>query len=330
FVSPVLKSILGYYPTEITPKTWVSVMVTAVLDLILIVVLTFVSILWNKAFRKKNIDSIGYFLLFPLGQAMFLLASIYRTALDLGGDLNDNPLLVAAMGVSAVSDVLMLVALIENDRVQNMKLRMEQLEKDMERQLQYYEALSEQFETIREYSHDIRNLVATAKALPLAENSRHDRELLIQGMEEKTDNLSVPIYCSSPLINAVLWQKSREAEKAGVALATDVRIESELNTDRVDICSLLVNLLDNAIEEAAQTCGEVHFSISQSAGIMFFETENPSVRVIEANTPRPKTRKTGDHGHGTVILTKIAEKYGGTYALSADGKTAHAVVSLRL
>lgn len=83
------------------------------------------------------------------------------------------------------------------------------------------------------------------------------------------------------------------------------------------------------MEEAAkhEDNSFVTVTIRRKAGLLFIETTNNTDMTIDTED-KPKTKKTGDHGHGTDIINRIVEKYNGAYVLNADGNTARSVVSL--
>lgn len=323
----VIHEILGYYPTELPVYTTVTVLYTVILDVLLFVVLEFAALIWNKALKKKNTKSMGFFLLLPLGQSLFLVACIYRAKEEMNIYLLTNPYLIAAIVFSVLSDILVYLALRDNSHLQDMRFRMEQIEQEMSMQTKYYEKLSEQYTIIREYRHDIRNLVSTVTALQQESKGGAVGEELITEMNERANKLDIPIFCGNPLINTVIWQKSCEAEKAGVEFAADISIGDDMNIEKTELCSVFVNLLDNAIEEAALHKGCVSVSSQFKSGVLFIEATNTTDKVI-SDKSKVRTSKSGNHGLGTEIIKKIAEKYNGTYVLTADGKIAKSTVSL--
>ncbi|MGN1422384.1 MAG: hypothetical protein ACI4XA_03330, partial [Oscillospiraceae bacterium] len=127
--------ILGYVPTEIHPYTWATIVYTVTLDIIVWITFSFLIIIWNKLLKRKNVKSLGYFWLFPVGQMLFFWACLFRVWQDIDIYLTTNPYLIAAVVFSFVSDILMYRVLKENSRVQDMKQTISELEKEMEMQL---------------------------------------------------------------------------------------------------------------------------------------------------------------------------------------------------
>lgn len=327
----VVYNVLGYYPTEVRPYTKDAIIYTVVLDIILWINFLILLRIWNKLLKRKNTNSLGYFWLFPFGQGLFFTACLFRAWEEMDKYLLTNPYLIVAVVVALLSDFLMYHALKENSHVQEMKQTIALLENEMQLQLKYYDDLAEQYTQIREYRHDILNLLAAARTLTYTGDdiSIQERDSLLSEMETKAEKMSVPIYCGDALVNAVLWQKSNEAKKKNIGFTVNMDKSEKLNLERIDTCSLLVNLIDNAMEEAAkhEDNSFVTVTIRRKAGLLFIKTTNNTDMTIDTED-KPKTKKTGDHGHGTDIINRIVEKYNGAYVLNADGNTARSVVSL--
>lgn len=326
----IVYNMLGYYPTEVRPYTKDALIYTIVLDIILWINFLILLRLWNKVLKRKNTNSLGYFWLFPFGQGLFFTACLFRAWDEMDKYLLTNPYLIVAVIVALLSDFLMYHALKENSHIQEMKQTIAILENEMQIQLKYYDDLAEQYTQIREYRHDILNLLAAARALTNYGDSIsiQDRDTLLNEMEDKAEKMSLPIYCGDALVNAVLWQKSNESKKKNVIFTVNMDKSEKLSLERIDTCSLLVNLIDNALDEAVLSENSwVTLTVRRKAGVLFIQTSNNTKKIIDNNN-KLKTRKNGDHGHGTDIINRIVDKYKGSYVLKADGKTAESTVSL--
>ena len=322
--------ILGYYPTEIFPYTWVSVIYTVILDILLYCCFGFILFIWNRHLRHRHIKSVGYFWMFPFGQMMFFFACVYRAWQDMGTYLLSNRILIIALIISAISDIILYFGLKQNDRVQDMERSMAEMEKQMQAQLEYYDSLTEKFAEIREYRHDINNIVAVAESLLNEDISRSDGEAMISEIKERAAKTTVPMFCSNPIINTVIWQKQQEAGQLGIEFSAEIDSGESFPFDKIDICSLFANLLDNAIREASG-CekGFVRLSAGRKSGVVFVTAENSSRREIKQGAKPKTTKKSGSfHGSGLDIIEKITKKYNGVFTLSAEKGTAVASAAL--
>lgn len=326
----VLKSI-HYYTPLVRPYTWVSAAVQIVGDTFMAAVFIPVLVLWNKVIKKCNSKSLSLFTMFPLGQAIFIAACTYPTWDESGAfyDVFDNPLMLLAVVISLISDILMLVALRDNDKFQTLRYRVSEMEKEMEVQLQYYDALADKFTEIREYRHDINNLVSVAESL-INENSPEYSKNFIGDMKAKAESMAIPFFCGNKIVNAVLWKKRQEAERLGVSFTVGIERGEAFPLDNTDVCSLFANLIDNAIRGAAEVGdGSVTVTAGRQHGMLVIHITNSVSRDLPETT-RPKTTKRGDHGYGLEIVDKIARKYNGTFILKSSEGTAHAMVSLMM
>ena len=91
----------------------------------------------------------------------------------------------------------------------------------------------------------------------------------------------------------------------------------ELPLPEEDVCTLLMNMLDNAVEGASLAQGEgeryIRFHVKAAGGFMAVLCENTfDGRVDKDARGAPRTRKSGDepHGFGLTQMRAVAEKYG--------------------
>lgn len=328
--SAFLLKIFGYYPTKVLPYTWGTVLAVLLLDVFLTCLYALIVIIWRKKIRKYNIKSINLFMLFPVGQTLFIVACTYPTwAMGSTFEVFDNSFMFIAIIISIASDILMFIALRDNNNLETAKERAAQAEKEMELQLQYYSELIEKMTEIREYRHDINNLVSVAEALMTDDSSQSSKDFIGE-MKHKAEGMKIPVYTSSEIANAVLWKKEQEAKQAGVDFRVKADIGESFPLDKTDICSLFANLLDNAVNEAKETEEKsVEVTAGRRFGLLMVEVVNSANDNTEiAGRKKPKSAKEGDHGHGLEIVEKIAEKYDGKFVFEVKDGKARAAVSL--
>lgn len=328
--SAFLLKMFGYYPTKVLPYTWTTVLSVLLLDVFLTCLYALIVIIWRKKIRKYNLKSITLFMLFPIGQTLFIVACTYPTwAMGSTFEVFDNPFMFIAIIISIASDILMFIALRDNNNLETAKERAAAAEKEMELQLQYYSELIEKMTEIREYRHDINNLVSVAEALITDDSSQSSKDFIGE-MKHKAEGMKIPVYTSSEIANAVLWKKEQEAKQAGVDFKVKADVGESFPLDKIDICSLFANLLDNAVNEAKETEEKtVEVTMGRRFGLLMVEVVNSANDNPEiAGRKKPKSAKEGDHGHGLGIVEKIAEKYGGKFVFEVKDGKARAAASL--
>ena len=321
---------IGYYDTRVVPTNWkelILIVPSVALGLTVMYILAFI---WRRIFRKIPIKSFNLFVLFPLGQFFFLATCTYKTWTDPNYIAFDMPFIWVAIIVSVFADITMFIALKDSAKLDETRERLSEAEKQMEAQLAYYDSLTEKFAEIREYRHDINNIVAVAESLLNEDISRSDGEAMISEIKERAAKTAVPMFCANPIINTVIWQKQQEAGQLGIDFSAEIDAGESFPFDKIDICSLFANLLDNAIREASG-CekGFVRLIAGRKSGVVFVTAENSSERVIKQGAKPKTTKKSGSfHGSGLEIIEKITAKYGGSFTLSAEKGTAVASAAM--
>lgn len=88
----------------------------------------------------------------------------------------------------------------------------------------------------------------------------------------------------------------------------------------LDLCRVLVNMLDNSMEAVASLPVEerkIEVDLFIREQYLYIRTLNPSARPLQTNTHTSKKEKQ-NHGLGTQILKEIAAQYDGEFLLSQE------------
>lgn len=130
--------------------------------------------------------------------------------------------------------------------------------------------------------------------------------------------------CANKLVNAVLADKLTEAESKGIAMTLTGDVPDTLAIQSNDLCSLLVNILDNAIE----ACGKIppgrkktiDLRLKTKQGFVYFECQNTVAASPDQEQELPPEEPTG-RGYGLSIIRSIVEKYHGVFDITATVET---------
>ena len=109
-----------------------------------------------------------------------------------------------------------------------------------------------------------------------------------------------------------LTAKAEAMEREGVAADFAVSLPRDLPVADMDLCALLGNALDNAIE-GSRGAGERRITIRCKAdkGLFMLRVENTLGGAVQPDLATTKTDKAA-HGFGIPGMREIAERYGGT------------------
>ena len=315
----------GFLATQVEVKNWDCIFQALVFDTISLFVLIAIIIIWRKFINNLQISSMALFIIFPLGQAVSLTGYYNHLWGNINGVEKMNPFMIVSIIIFVISDIFMFAALLGNSKMAEMKIRLKDMEHEIELQYQYYENISNQFTEIREYRHDIKNLISAAEMVMNDNSFRETGAEMLESLKERAENLGVPLICRNPIVNAVIWQKSKEAEEKGIDFRINIAKDEELLLEKTDICSVVANLLDNAIREAENHENSfIEISAKTDIGMVLVEVKNTCDAMFSGEGIPKTTKSDGCHGYGLEIVDKIAKKYNGDFVFKADGKIATA------
>ncbi len=176
--------------------------------------------------------------------------------------------------------------------------------------------LSEQEHKIAKIRHDYKNHISVGLSLLKSGETVEAQQYLSKYSNQELSKIYVYVDTSNDFINAVINDKFRLCAEKGITPEAEISFV-EQKVDDIDLCSVLFNLLDNAIEACEKLDKERRIKL-----VMFQHKAYLVVRVIntaddsmiEKNTEliTTKTDKK-NHGMGTKIVSEIARKYNGFF-----------------
>ncbi len=132
-------------------------------------------------------------------------------------------------------------------------------------------------------------------------------------------------YSNNLMIDYIVMSFSRKAERLQISLQTDIAVLPELSIADSDLCSLLNNVLQNAIE-ACLRLADVHkrwirLEIHADENKVFFTCINScDGYFVQHNGRYLTTKKDGaSHGYGMSIIRSLCRNNGGAMASEVNG-----------
>ncbi len=319
----------GFVSAQVPVKTWDCILQIIAVDSLSAVYYFTILYLWRKRVSRYPVKTMSLFIIFPLSQAVSISGYYYVSPTQTAvGEPFTNPFAYISLLMYIFSDIFMVIALRDNAKTEQLRSQLKDMEHETEMQTLYYENLTRQYAKIREYRHDVRNLVAAAE-ITMRSGSADEGFSMLSDLKERADGLDIPIYCANPIVSAVIWEKRRRCEAAGIGFTLSMSPTEEIPLSNADACSLFANLLDNAIREAGTTASpQVSVSCRSKIGMLFLEVRNSTEKMF---TSAPASTKRGEnHGNGLTIVENIARKYSGSFRITADGKEACAAFTAQL
>ena len=181
----------------------------------------------------------------------------------------------------------------------------------LERQVQ---EVQNNYMTMRGWRHDYHNHLQSMKAyVKMGQYEKLDEYLAL--LEEDLDQVNQLIESGNVNLDAILNSKISLALKNGIEVDYKATCPEELTVSDIDLCALIGNLIDNAVEACEKLPeGERRF-IRLYIGVLkkqlYISVTNATNEVVRKMDSEYITNKRGNHGHGLKRINLVVEKYEG-------------------
>lgn len=197
----------------------------------------------------------------------------------------------------------------EKQTVELMRLSSRMMEKN-------YNDIHASHEIIRRQVHDFKNHLRAINGI--ADEDSKVREY-VENLLETSYSYSDLCHCGNDIIDSIINCKEAEALENNIQFEYHISLTSPLNIESIDICAILANQIDNAVEACLKieekNQRKISINIYQKEYFVFFTVKNtakedPFGKNNELITS--KNNSNGLHGFGIRIIRETAEKYNGT------------------
>lgn len=137
---------------------------------------------------------------------------------------------------------------------------------------------------------------------------------------EKLSNLN-EIETGNILMDYLLNRKVQEAHKYHIKTYVEVLVPSQLNVSEDILCTILLNLLDNAIEASQKEENpDLHITINCAKNYLVCKIRNKASEAVLAKNPKLKTTKknSSNHGLGLKIIRHAVRRCNGIFQVSNE------------
>lgn len=121
------------------------------------------------------------------------------------------------------------------------------LERQLNYQKKYYEKVMDNYDEAKKAFHDMNNHIIVIKYF-LENKDYNNMNEYIKSLSKKIVTNNDKNICKNKIINAICVEKSDICKSEEINISFDIVINKELNIDNLDLCIILGNLIDNAIE----------------------------------------------------------------------------------
>ncbi len=165
--------------------------------------------------------------------------------------------------------------------------------------------------------HDFKQTIRTLNGMATENDLEGIKAYLGKYVENMPEN-DVVQYCSDGAVNALLNHYAQTAAMNGIDMTLQIRLPfEEVETDEVELCTVIGNILDNAIracsemEEGKKRYIRLSMTLQHKTNLYIVAVNSFGGRVKRRNGMYLSTRRRGS-GIGLNSIHSIAAQHGGT------------------
>lgn len=204
------------------------------------------------------------------------------------------------------------------------------MEKQVELQINHYKELEKMEAEMRRFRHDYTNHLRSVLSL-IQMKEYADAEEYIEKIQNKAyTSGTVMFYTGSKLADAILADKS-------AALDERCRIEYSgimpSSIENVDLCIILSNALDNAVEACRELDSPCTISMTagEQQGYFVMSLKNPTARTDSFyDVPATTKPEKEQHGMGLYNIESTVKKYDGQMKIKCENGMFELMLTMKL
>lgn len=171
------------------------------------------------------------------------------------------------------------------------------------------------YREMRGWRHDYHNHIQTMKAYrKLGEGRKLDEYL--KALDADLTSVDTLIKSGNVKVDAILNSKLSLAKERKINVSAKATVPSELSVSEIDLCVILGNLLDNAIEAALrlenEAARQIRVYIDIKRDLLYISVTNTcGGGVRKQNGLYLSAKSGGSHGFGLMRVDRLVKKYEG-------------------
>lgn len=185
-----------------------------------------------------------------------------------------------------------------------------------------YKTINEIYMSNAKLYHDLNNHLNVIYQL-LDEGNEDEAKEYIEEISRPMMKLSKTVWTGTDVVDVVINSKIEKMKEMGISYEINVEFPKNTNILPHDMCTILANLLDNAIEAAGSVeyNGTIELTIRRINYFLLIRVGNPYEGKKEEFVDYPATIKENKqlHGWGLPSVRDAVEKYNGTMKCTNGG-----------
>lgn len=185
----------------------------------------------------------------------------------------------------------------------------------------HYQEVETMYKKMRGWRHDYRNHIQVLKVLTKEGNLQAIQEYLDK-IEEDLNTVDTVIKTGNAMADAILNSKISLAKSKNIQVKVDAHIPVKLKMSELDLCVIIGNLFDNAIDASVKLPEEqrkirVYMDMKNTHLYISFTNFTASKKLNKINNKFSTTKGEG-HGFGLVRIDSVVHKLDGYLSRNSE------------
>lgn len=185
----------------------------------------------------------------------------------------------------------------------------------------HYQEVENMYRQIRGWRHDYRNHIQTMKAY--ATNNNMDAiKAYLDELDTDLNTVDTVVKTGNAMADAILNSKISLAKAKNIMVHVDAHIPVKLKMSELDLCVIIGNLFDNAIEASLalpepERLIRIYMDIKNTQLYISFTNFTATKKLYKIGS-RFKTTKGDGHGFGLLRIDNIIERLDGYLSRNSE------------
>lgn len=183
-------------------------------------------------------------------------------------------------------------------------------------QSSYYQKVEDSQREITSLRHDLKKHLHSLAVL-LRAGQYGEALTYIERIYESAKGMKVPLTGGNTMVNILVNNAEQQAAACNIPLTANIMVPSELPFENVDLCIILGNLLDNALEACSrmekEDKGFIHTEIRCQKAYLIISISNSYNGLLRMDGSRYESMKVGEQycGIGLSNVSTVIQRYNG-------------------
>lgn len=309
--------------------TW-SIVQIVFFNAVTILILILLAFVIYHIYGNRMKVGVGYYFLFVIICAVngiLMISYMNGVRWEYGQIPFSQAVAITVVGMSPILEMILILMLAATNKINCEKMQISR--KYLEIQQEHYAYLEKKQKEIRSFRHDMNDHINSVSMLlqhnDVAEAVKYLES--INGVLYRTKVFTV----NNDIADGIIQYYSEICMEKNIALNVCGAIPKVIRIAAFDLCTILSNVLKNAIEGVVQCKNptiELHIAYEKGNLLLFEKNPYQGELVVKDGVVQTRKRDKEQHGYGLSNIQKVVERYKGDMLLEAEN--GHFCIRIRL